>query len=196
MAARKKKAYWYRYRRQWYLRGKGYKRVSANSFKVKLDTVCTLKLVDAGFGFSSPDATDTYLFHTLIEQCPDWKTYSSLFHTFKMTGLRIKVTPSINHLRANGGVSGSYGLAVVTNRENRSWASISEANKNCMMSLYQRTGFYIPYGAGITGYMSCDNLGGLDGKVIVDKSPNATHENVDLEWTVQFRFYMIFKNAV
>lgn len=193
--ARRKKASWYRYKRTWYLRGKGYRRVSANSFRAKLDTACTLKLVDNGFGFSSPDTTDTYQFHTLIEMCPDWKTFSSLFHTFKLTGVLVKVTPSINHLRSNGGVGGSYGLALVTNRDTRNWSAVVEANKNCMMSLYQKTGFYCPFGAGITGFMSCDNVAGLDGKFIVDKSPNATATNVDVEWTVQFRFYLTFKNA-
>lgn len=165
-----------------------------NYFKAKLDTVQKISWSNQGIFFTSGNQGTTRTLHDLVTLCPDWAAWQQLFHTFKLTGMAVTVTPNhptINYSQ-NSEFSGAGMLGFLTTRDNVNWNNVSESNFSFCLTPSQVQRKYKSFNGSLAAWCSTDDNINLDGKFAVETDGNPVNGGV--YYMVKFTFYITFKN--
>ena len=167
-------------------------KVMRNYFKVKLDTIEKVIWTGNGIAFVvSGEATSRNLY-TLLERTPDWGVWRTLFHSFKLTGLAVEISPNAP-AQANGAVfSGAAALGLITSRDTINWNNVTESNFSFLLSTTQIQRKYKSFNGGLADWHGTDNAQELDGIFAVLSDGNL--QNAICNFVVKFSFYVTFKN--
>lgn len=160
-----------------------------NYLKAKLDCIQTIQQSTEFTNFRENNQTSRSI-SALLELCNDWGMYRQLFHSFRLTGLAIQVTP----LSTSAGYTSasSIVLALQTNRDNNDFNSISESNTSIILTPYAPIRKYKSFNGGEFGWTSTDDLTLMDGIMRIGTNGNASAGAA--AWSVRFSFYITLKN--
>lgn len=182
-----------RYKRYGYRKRGSVAKIMRNYFKAKMDYVMRVAYDSSGVKFLEWNASQKNI-NGLLEACSDWAPYTKIFHTFKLTGIAMEVSP--NHPIANEGVfsaNGSVILAILTGGDNPdSFQNVAEAKNSMVLTPTQMQRRYLSFNGGQTAWIATSDLTDLDGKVAV--ITNSTNVTGGLIWSVKVSFYVTFKN--
>lgn len=179
-------------RRRYYARRT--KKIMRNYFKARLDCIQTIQHTTDGTNFRENNQA-TRTLPALLELCNDWGMYRQLFHSFRLTGFAIQVTPlSTSPTQAGQPYTSlaSIVLALQTNRDNADFNSVSEANTSIVLTPYAPQRRYKSFNGGEFGWTSTDDLTLMDGVMRLGTNGNAS--TGACVWSVRFSFYITFKN--
>lgn len=164
-------------------------KVMRNYLKVRLDCIQTIQHTTEATHFRENNQTNRTL-SALLELCNDWAMYRQLFHSFKLTGFAIQVTPLST--TADYASAASVILALQTSRDNNDFNSISEANTAIILTPYAPIRKYKSFNGGEFGWTSTDDLTLMDGIMRIGTNANASAGGAI--WSVRFTFYITLKN--
>lgn len=164
-----------------------------NYFKARMDYVMRIIQDTTGVKFAEWNVNYKNI-NGLLEACSDWPAYTKLFHTFKLTGLAMEVSPSVP-IPQDGiyNANGSVLLALLTSSDNsESFQNVAES-KNCIvLSQTQCQRRYLSFNGGQTAWIATSDLTDLDGKVVT--VTNSNNQAGGMVWSVKISFYVTFKN--
>lgn len=180
------KRYTRRYRRR-------AKRIMRNYFKAKLDTVQKVQWTEAGANFVTGSTGNTRTVQDLLQLCNDWQYWRQLFHTYKLTGIAVRITPNAPTSTNGTQFAGAACLSMLTTRESANWTNAIESNFSFMLSPVQIQRKYKGFNGGLAAWHGTDDTADLDGKFVIETDGNPT--NGATTYMVQFTFYVTFKNT-
>lgn len=158
----------------------------------KLTYVDNIRLATNELKFVKLDA-DRSRIGDIVNLCPDFTTYKALFLSYKVTGIKITVTPQ--YPLANFDMRHAVMLGVTASSDDQTASAVAESNKSLILSPLQMVRKYFNLQGGIIGWQPTTptgtNLGGGYITVASDGFANAG----GIIFSVVFDFYVMFKNT-
>lgn len=133
-----------------------------------------------------------YFLYQYLDKCTDWPTYKTLYASYKVVAIKIKVVP----LTPQAGFSTihSAAIAYAANSDQVDLNSTIESNKSIMLSPYTAVGAYWRLNGGLTSWENSGSPSQTPGRIQVAASGNPSAGGI--VWSVRFDFYVMFKNPV
>lgn len=144
-----------------------------------------------GIKLVTPNGPGYYLYQYL-DKCMDWATYKSLYTTYKVVALKIKIVPLTP--QANFSTVHSAAIAYCANTDQIDLNSTIESNKSIMLSPYTAVGAYWRLNGGLTGWENSGAPAQTPGRIQVAATGNPSQGGI--VWSVRFDIYVMFKNTV
>ena len=122
---------------------------------------------------------------TLLQGCPDFKTYRDLFVSFKVRSISVHAVPLCN---VSDFVGGSAFLALLSDNENPNLTTCVDSDHSLVLNPNQFCSLYIKMG---TPWASSNDSSLGFGRIGV-ASNGATTQGA-MRWTIKFTFYVLYK---
>lgn len=164
-----------------------------NYFKAKMDTVQKLNWTANGAFFVTGSEGNSRNLNDLLGLCNDWQYWRQLFHTYKLTGIAVKIIPNAPTATNGTQFTGAACMALLTTRETSNWNNAIESNFSFMLSPVQIQRKYKSFNGGLASWHGTDDLADLDGKFVIETDGNPT--NGATTYMVRFTFYVTLKNT-
>lgn len=178
--------------RKYFFGKKNKYRIMKNYFKAKLDTVQKIAWNDQGANFITGNTGTTRNLNDLIQLCPDWGHWRELFHTYKLTGVKVEISPNFPTFGSNYVFQGAACMGLLTTRDISNWNNVSESNFNFLLSPTEIQKKYKSFNGGLSAWHGTDDTADLDGKFCCETDGNPSSGVVT--FMVKFTFYITFKN--
>lgn len=177
-----------KYRRKYYRKYNLYK-VMRCYHKAKLDYLIRIKYMQSGLMFIEW-STNAKPLADLIAACKDWDYYKRLFHSFKLTGMALEISPGIP--QGNFVSNGAVVLGIITSGDPTDFSTVVDSTKSIVLSPTNTQRRYISFNGGQTGWSSTNLNAVIDGKLFCET--DSLPESGVMVWGVKLSFYVTFKN--
>lgn len=130
----------------------------------------------------------------LMQDCSTWPTYAGLFSQFLLKGIAVIATPVGNN--TNSGYPGTIKIGLVGNNQGYDYNVVKDANYGMILSPLSKTKCWMPMiGQGI-GWVRVGLPTDQPGAMQIARSLDNVFPDVGLFWTLEFRFYIKFKQSL
>lgn len=177
-----------KYRRKYYRKYNLYK-VMRNYFKAKLDYLLRIKYFNSGLNFIEW-TTNAKPIADLLGSCKDWDYYKRLFHSFKLTGMALEISPGVP--QGNFVSNGALVLGLITSGDPTDFNTVVDSTKSIVLTSTNTQRRYISFNGGQVGWASTNLIGSIDGKLFAET--DSLPESGVMVWGVKLSFYVTFKN--
>lgn len=126
-----------------------------------------------------------------LAACPDWKSYSSIFNSFKLRGVKLTVSP---HPQEPPFVGGSPVIGILTNYDQNTFGDVCESNKSMIMPFTEPRKLYVSFNGSSTGWLGVERYTDLPGKIVSAISELSTTGKIT--WDLVVDFYVIYKTEL
>lgn len=181
----------YRKYRRYYRKVKA--RILRNYFKGKLDTVQKVTWTGNGAFFVTGGQGTTRTLSDLLQLCGDWQYYRQIFHTYKVTGLAMELTPNPATRGDGTQFTGAACIGLLTTRDIANWTNVTESNMSVLLTASQIQRKYKSFYGGLAAWHGTDDTADLDGKFVIETDGNPSDGGTTYMFKVTF--YITFKNA-
>lgn len=167
-------------------RGKGYqfyKAIRAYHY-AKLSTSTTIEYSGSSIKFAASNGS-MYPLPDALQACSDYKSYSSLFLTFKVRAISIQITP----MNPVGGFLGAASIiGLVAPGDSLTFSSLSESDQSLLMPYANFATKFFRTGFSWTPTDDTSNMSGAFGLAF-----DANSSSGAMRWGVKFTFYVLYK---
>ena len=140
-------------------------RLLRNYYKAKLDYLIRIKYQQSGVMFIEW-STNAKPIADLLNACKDWDYYKRLFHSFKVTGMALEISPGVP--QGNFVSNGALVLGVITSGDPTDFNTVVDSTKSVVLSTTNTQRRYISFNGGQVGWSSTNLIGSIDGKLFVE----------------------------
>lgn len=126
-----------------------------------------------------------------LAACPDWKSFATIFNSFKCRGLKMTVSP---HVSGPPFVGGSPVIGVLTNYDQNTFGDVSESNKSMIMPYTEPKSLYVSFNGSSTGWIGVERYGDLPGKIVVAISESSS--SGVFTWDLMVDYYIMYKTEL
>lgn len=161
-----------------------------NYYKAKLDYLIRIKYQQSGVMFIEWN-TNAKPLADLIAACKDWDYYKRLFHSFKLTGVSLEISPGVP--QGNFVSNGALVLGLITSADPTDFSTVVDSTKSIVLSTTNTQRRYISFNGGQTGWSSTNLNAVIDGKLFCET--DSLPESGVMVWGVKVSFYITFKNS-
>ena len=102
-----------------------------------------------------------------LSASPDFKNYANIFNSFKLRAIKITISP---HTSPTPFLGGTVQVGVLTSPDQSTFGDVVESNKSCIASYLNRSVLYVSFGNGSTGWIGCQRVGDIPGKIVAAQS--------------------------
>lgn len=189
-------------KKKFYKRKKRYtfNSIAKNYFKTKCSNIVRVKLDNTGLTFI-PGNMDTLSISTNIATCEEWKQFQNIFLAYKVTGIKVQVTPAPiafqgqqvgQQVIPNVAVDDCPVLGILALNMPTTYANLQDADKQIIFSYHKPVSRYWKYK--ITNWDKSTAPTDQTGRYYMAMAGSAT---MGIQyWTVKFTYYITFKTKV
>lgn len=126
-----------------------------------------------------------------LAACPDWKTYATIFNSFKLRGIKLTVSP---HIQSQPFVGGSPVIGVLTNFDQNTFGDVCESNRSTIMPYTEPRKLYVSFNGSSTGWIGVERYSDLPGKIVTAISELSS--SGQFTWDLVVDFYILYKTEL
>lgn len=177
------------YRRNRYRR---FKSMISRYHATKLTYVDNIRLATNELKFVKQDAARARI-GDIVALCPDFTAYKALFLSYKVTGIKITVTPQ--YPLANFDMRHGVVLGITAASDDETASNVAESNKSLILSPIQMVSKYFSLQGGIIGWQPTTPAGQTVAGGYITVASDGYANGGGIIFSVVFDFYVMFKNA-
>lgn len=177
------------YRRNGYRR---FKQIISHYHATRLSYVDNIRLATNELKFVKLDA-DRGRIGDIVAACPDFDSYKKLFLSFKVTGIKITVSPQ--YPLSNFDMRHGVVLGVTAASDDQTASAVAESNKSLILSPVQMVTKYFGLQGGIIGWQPTTPAGQTVGGGYITVASDGFANSGGIIFSVLFDFYVMFKNS-
>lgn len=178
-----------------YYRRNGYRRFKyliSSYHATKLTYVENIRLATNELIFVKNNS-DRIRIGDIVALCPDFEAYKKIFLSFKVTGIKITVTPQIP--LANFDMRHAVMLGVTAASDDQTSSAVAESNKSLILSPVQMVSKYFTLQGGIIGWQPTTPAGQTVAGGYITVAADGNANGGGIIFSVVFDFYVMFKNS-